>query len=65
MGSRLLSRKETRDPGRKAWAAPARWSGSATTAVNVGEQVAYVVTGLFQEFEDASHPGLAPAEAQP
>ncbi len=31
-------------------------------AVDVGEQVAFVVTGLFQEFEDASHPseGLAP-----
>ncbi len=25
-------------------------------AVDIGEQVAYVVTGLFQEFEDASHP---------
>jgi phosphate transport system protein len=32
-------------------------------AVDVGEQVAFLVTGLFQEFEDASHPneGLAPA----
>ena len=31
-------------------------------AVDVGEQVAFLVTGLFQEFEDASHPteGLAP-----
>jgi phosphate transport system protein len=32
-------------------------------AVDIGEQVAFVVTGLFQEFEDASHPGedeLAP-----
>jgi phosphate transport system protein len=26
-------------------------------AVDVGEQVAFLVTGLFQEFEDASHPG--------
>jgi phosphate transport system protein len=34
-------------------------------AVDIGEQVAYVVTGLFQEFEDASHPGLAPAQARP
>jgi phosphate transport system protein len=25
--------------------------------VDIGEQVAFVVTGLFQEFEDASHPG--------
>jgi phosphate transport system protein len=26
-------------------------------AVDIGEQVAFVVTGLFKEFEDASHPG--------
>ena len=26
-------------------------------AVDIGEQTAFVVTGLFQEFEDASHPG--------
>jgi phosphate transport system protein len=25
-------------------------------AVDVGEQVAFLVTGLFREFEDASHP---------
>jgi phosphate transport system protein len=32
-------------------------------AVDIGEQVAFVVTGLFREFEDASHPGesIAPA----
>jgi phosphate transport system protein len=29
-------------------------------AVDIGEQVAFVVTGLFREFEDASHPGPAP-----
>jgi phosphate transport system protein len=35
-------------------------------AVDIGEQVAYVVTGLFQEFEDASHPGdVATIEVQP
>ncbi|MGE5407703.1 MAG: phosphate signaling complex protein PhoU [Syntrophothermus sp.] len=28
----------------------------ADNAVDVGEQVAFVVTGLFREFEDASHP---------
>jgi phosphate transport system protein len=28
-------------------------------AVDVGEQVAFVVTGLFREFEDASHPNGA------
>jgi phosphate transport system protein len=34
-------------------------------SVDVGEQVAFVVTGLFREFEDASHPGegLAPNPA--
>jgi phosphate transport system protein len=26
-------------------------------AVDIGEQVAFIVTGLFHEFEDASHPG--------
>jgi phosphate transport system protein len=29
-------------------------------AVDIGEQVAFVVTGLFREFEDASHPGQTP-----
>jgi phosphate transport system protein len=29
-------------------------------AVDIGEQVAFVVTGLFREFEDASHPEAAP-----
>ncbi|MGH2957039.1 MAG: phosphate signaling complex protein PhoU [Solirubrobacterales bacterium] len=29
-------------------------------AVDIGEQVAFVVTGLFREFEDASHPGEPP-----
>jgi phosphate transport system protein len=28
-------------------------------AVDIGEQVAFVVTGLFREFEDASHPAAA------
>jgi phosphate transport system protein len=32
-------------------------------AVDIGEQVAFVVTGLFREFEDASHPGESPAPA--
>ena len=32
-------------------------------AVDIGEQVAFVVTGLFREFEDASHPGGSPATA--
>jgi len=34
-------------------------------AVDVGEQVAFVVTGLFREFEDASHPGAPLARPQP
>jgi phosphate transport system protein len=29
-------------------------------AVDVGEQTAFIVTGLFREFEDASHPELSP-----
>jgi len=29
-------------------------------AVDIGEQIAFVVTGLFREFEDASHPELSP-----
>ena len=33
-------------------------------AVDIGEQVAFVVTGLFEEFEDASHPGGEPVERQ-
>jgi phosphate transport system protein len=31
----------------------------ADNAVDIGEQVAFVVTGLFREFEDASHPSEA------
>ncbi len=32
-------------------------------AVDIGEQIAYVVTGLFREFEDASHPDDSPLTA--
>jgi phosphate transport system protein len=32
-------------------------------AVDIGEQTAFVVTGLFREFEDASHPVPAPPTA--
>lgn len=32
-------------------------------AVDIGEQAAFVVTGLFREFEDASHPEMAPPPA--
>ena len=31
-------------------------------AVDIGEQVAFLVTGLFREFEDASHPGETVAQ---
>jgi phosphate transport system protein len=34
-------------------------------AVDIGEQVAFVVTGLFREFEDSSHPGQNMPEPQP
>jgi phosphate transport system protein len=34
-------------------------------AVDIGEQVAFVVTGLFYEFTDASHPGAAPPAVGP
>ena len=32
----------------------------ADNTVDIGEQVAFVVTGLFEEFEDASHPEPVP-----
>jgi phosphate transport system protein len=32
-------------------------------AVDIGEQTAFVVTGLFREFEDASHPERGPADS--
>jgi len=49
------------DPGRREWAMTMLLAGRALervgdNAVDVGEQVAYVVTGLFREFEDASRP---------
>jgi phosphate transport system protein len=34
-------------------------------AVDIGEQVAFVVTGLFREFSDSSHPAGAPPDAAP
>jgi phosphate transport system protein len=32
-------------------------------AVDIGEQIAFIVTGLFREFEDASHPEASPLTA--
>lgn len=34
-------------------------------AVDIGEQVAFVVTGLFREFSDSSHPAGSPPDAAP
>jgi phosphate transport system protein len=34
-------------------------------AVDIGEQVAFVVTGLFREFSDSSHPAGVPLDAAP
>ena len=50
------------DPDRREWAMTMLLAARALerigdNAVDIGEQVAFVVTGLFREFEDASHPG--------
>jgi phosphate transport system protein len=52
------------DPDRREWAmtmllAARSLERIGDNAVDIGEQVAFVVTGLFREFEDASHPGQA------
>jgi len=49
------------DADRREWAMTMLLAARAIerigdNAVDVGEQVAFVVTGLFREFEDASHP---------
>jgi phosphate transport system protein len=49
------------DPDRREWAMTMLLAARAIerigdNAVDIGEQVAFVVTGLFREFEDASHP---------
>jgi phosphate transport system protein len=49
------------DPDRREWAMTMMLAARAIertgdNAVDIGEQVAFVVTGLFREFEDASHP---------
>ena len=53
------------DPDTREWAMhmmlAARWiERIGDHAVDIGEQTAFVVTGLFREFTDASHPELAP-----
>jgi phosphate transport system protein len=54
------------DADRREWAMTMLLAARAIerigdNAVDIGEQVAFVVTGLFKEFEDASHPDEAPA----
>jgi phosphate transport system protein len=49
------------DPDIREWAMTMLLAARAIerigdNAVDIGEQVAFVVTGLFREFEDASHP---------
>ena len=53
------------DPDRREWAMHMMLVARcieriADNAVDIGEQTAFIVTGLFREFEDASHPELAP-----
>jgi phosphate transport system protein len=53
------------DPDRREWAMHMMLMGRCLerigdNAVDIGEQTAFVVTGLFREFEDASHPEPAP-----
>ena len=53
------------DPDAREWAMHmtfvARWMERVGDhAVDIGEQTAFVVTGLFREFTDASHPELEP-----
>ena len=50
------------DADRREWAAYTMFVARALerigdNAVNIGEQTAFVVTGLFREFSDASHVG--------
>jgi phosphate transport system protein len=52
------------DPDRREWAMHMMLVARCIerigdNAVDIGEQTAFVATGLFREFEDASHPELA------
>jgi phosphate transport system protein len=56
------------DPDQREWAMHMMLVGRCIervgdNAVDIGEQTAFVVTGLFREFEDASHPVDAPPTA--
>ena len=51
------------DPDTREWAmtmvmVARAYERIGDNAVDIGEQVAFVVTGLFREFEDASHPSV-------
>ncbi|MFI5028103.1 MAG: phosphate signaling complex protein PhoU [Solirubrobacterales bacterium] len=53
------------DADRREWAMTMLLAARAIerigdNSVDIGEQVAFVVTGLFREFEDASHPAQLP-----
>ena len=53
------------DPDRREWAMHMALVARSLerigdNAVDIGEQTAFVVTGLFREFEDASHPEPVP-----
>ena len=56
------------EPDRREWAMTMLLAARALermgdNTVDVGEQVAFVVTGLFEEFEDASAPSAGPKPA--
>jgi phosphate transport system protein len=56
------------DPDTREWAMTMMLMARAIerigdNAVDIGEQVAFVVTGLFREFTDASHPQAVPPPA--
>ncbi len=58
------------DPDRREWSMHMMLIGRAIerigdNAVDIGEQTAFVVTGLFREFEDASHPGASAERLMP
>jgi len=57
------------DPDTREWAMTMMLMARAIerigdNAVDIGEQVAFVVTGLFREFTDASHPVTVPPSAR-
>jgi phosphate transport system protein len=55
------------DPGALDWGLHMNIAARALervgdNAVDIGEQVAFLITGEFREFSDASHPGVADAD---